>query len=71
MIPGILFRSSYVLIGPPSNRHRMVPFHLPSITLSVASIGHGEISFFETLIACFTDKFVSAPLCIQCQLNGV
>jgi hypothetical protein len=26
----------------------MVPFHLPSITLSVTSMGHGEISFFET-----------------------
>lgn len=50
MISGILFRSSFVLIGPSNNRHRMVPFHLPSITLSVASIGHGEISFFETAI---------------------
>lgn len=51
MISGILFRSSFVLIGPSNNRQRMVPFHLPSITPSVASIGHGEISFFETPIA--------------------
>ena len=51
MISGILFRSSFVLIAPSNNRHRIVPFHLPSITLSVASIGHGEISFFETPIA--------------------
>jgi hypothetical protein len=41
----------FVLIGPSNNRQRMVPFHLPSMTLSVASIGHGEISFFETPIA--------------------
>jgi len=51
VIPGILFRSWFVLIGPSNNRHSMVPFHLPSMTLSAASIGQGELSFFETPIA--------------------
>jgi hypothetical protein len=27
-----------------------VPFHRPSMMLSVTSMGHGEISFFETPI---------------------
>jgi hypothetical protein len=68
VISGILFRSSFVLIGPSSNRHRMVPFHLPSIMLSVTSIGHGEISFFETPIVLFPLTtlsvllFVSVPI---------
>jgi hypothetical protein len=48
----MLFRNSFVLIGPPNNRQRMVPFHRPSMTLSAASMGQGEISFFETPIDC-------------------
>jgi hypothetical protein len=40
--------SSLVRIGPSHSRHRIVPFHRPSITDNIASIGHGEISFFET-----------------------
>jgi len=44
----MLLLSSLVRIGPSSKRHRIVPFHRPSITESIASIGHGEISFFET-----------------------
>jgi hypothetical protein len=37
-------------MGPPSSRHKIVPFHRPSITDSIESIGQGEISFFETAI---------------------
>jgi len=31
--------------GPLVSRHRMVPFQRPSTTDSIASMGHGEISF--------------------------
>jgi hypothetical protein len=48
----MLFRNSLVLICPSNNRQRIVPFHRPSMTLSAASMGHGEISFFETPIDC-------------------
>ena len=34
--------------GPSERRQRMVPFHWPSTTESVASMGHGELSFLET-----------------------
>jgi hypothetical protein len=44
----MLRRSSLVRSGPSNNRHRMVPFQRPSMTDSMASIGHGDISFFET-----------------------
>jgi hypothetical protein len=37
-------------MGFSSNRHRIVPFHRPSMTESIASIGHGDISFFDTAI---------------------
>jgi hypothetical protein len=50
VISGILFRNSFVLIGPSNNRQRIVPFHRPSMTLSVTSMGQGENSFFETPI---------------------
>lgn len=54
--------AQFVLIGPSNNRHKMVPFHLPSITLSAASIGHGEISFFETPVALLPLTTLSALL---------
>jgi hypothetical protein len=52
----MLRRSSLVRIGlsnsrhriVPFSRHRIVPFQRPSTTDSMASIGHGDISFFET-----------------------
>ena len=66
VIPGMLRLNSLVRIGPSVNRHRMVPFQRPSITDSIASIGHSEISFFETGIgdppadaSTNTDNFVS------------
>jgi len=60
----MLLRSSLVRIGPSESRHKIVPFQRPSITDSIASIGHAEISFFETAIAqtSFTDKFVSTNI---------
>ncbi|ORX11528.1 hypothetical protein AWC31_33075 [Mycolicibacterium wolinskyi] len=48
VISGMLRRSSAVRIGPSTRRHRMVPFQRPSMTDSVASIGHSPISFFDT-----------------------
>src|SRR5258708_2639071 len=51
VISGILRRSSLVRMGPSERRQRMVPFHRPSTTESIESIGHGEISFFETGIS--------------------
>jgi hypothetical protein len=48
VIPGMLRRSSLVRMGPSNSRHRIVPFQRPSTTESMASIGHGDISFFET-----------------------
>jgi len=48
VISGMLRRSSAVRIGPSNSRQRMVPFHRPSITVSVVSIGHSLISFFDT-----------------------
>jgi hypothetical protein len=44
----MLRRSSLVRIGLSNSRHRIVPFQRPSTTDSMASIGHGDISFFET-----------------------
>ena len=51
VISGMLRRSSAVRIGPSTSRHRMVPFHRPSITVSAVSIGHSLMPFFETAIA--------------------
>ncbi|MGA8630974.1 MAG: hypothetical protein WB573_11530 [Terracidiphilus sp.] len=66
VIPGMLRLNSLVRIGPSVKRHRMVPFQRPSITDSMASIGHSEISFFDTgmsgsalLSTILTDNFVS------------
>ena len=67
VISGMLRRNSLVRIGPSDKRQRMVPFHRPSMTDNIASIGHSETSFFETGIVCApmgevgTDTFVSAP----------
>jgi hypothetical protein len=66
-MPGMLRRSSLVRIGASDKRQRMVPFQRPSITESMASMGQGEISFFETGTAAsslfvFTDNFVSTNL---------
>ena len=56
----MLRRSSLVRIGPFESRHKIVPFHRPSITDNIASIGHGDTSFFETgIISLHTDTFVS------------
>ena len=52
VISGMLRRNSLVRIGRSQRRQRMVPFHRPSMTDNVASIGHSEISFFETGIVC-------------------
>jgi hypothetical protein len=46
-------------MGPLDSRHRIVPFHRPSITDSMASMGHGDTSFFETGTCSSTDNFVS------------
>jgi hypothetical protein len=43
----MLRRNSFVRIGPSINRHRIVPFQRPSTTDSMASIGHGDISFLK------------------------
>jgi len=48
VMPGMLRRSCAVRIGPSRSRHRMVPFHRPSITDSAASIGQSLTSFFDT-----------------------
>src|SRR5579863_8528329 len=48
VISGMLRRNSLVRIGRSDRRHRIVPFQRPSITASMASIGQGEHSFFET-----------------------
>jgi hypothetical protein len=48
VISGMLRRNSPVRIGQLERRQRMVPFHRPSMTDSMAMIGHGEHSFFET-----------------------
>jgi hypothetical protein len=70
VISGMLRRSSLVRMGPSSSLHRIVPFQRPSITDSIASIGQGEISFFETgmvvswLHFC-TDNFVTTTFCIS------
>jgi len=48
--------------GPSESRHRIVPFHRPSTTDNMASIGQSDISFFDTGISppcLFTDIFVS------------
>jgi hypothetical protein len=52
VISRILVRKSFVLIGPSINRQRMAPFHVPSMTVSVTSMGPGEISFFKTFLDC-------------------
>lgn len=48
VMPGMLRRSSLVRMGRSERRHRMVPFQRPSMTDSMASMGQGEISFFDT-----------------------
>ena len=48
VMSGMLRRSSAVRIGPSNSRHRMVPFHRPSMTTSAVSIGHSLIPFFDT-----------------------
>jgi len=50
--PRNTLRISFVRIGLSNNLQRMVSFHRPSIKLSVTSMGHGDISFFETPIDC-------------------
>lgn len=61
----MLRRNSLVRISPFDSRHRIVPFHLPSITDSIASIGQADTSFFETGTipsASRTDNFVSTNI---------
>jgi hypothetical protein len=48
VMSGMLRRSSAVRIGPSNNRHRIVPFHRASMTVSAASIGHSLMPFFDT-----------------------
>jgi hypothetical protein len=51
LISGMLRRNSAVRIGPSCNRHRMVPFHRPSMTVSAVSIGHSLTPFLDTAIS--------------------
>ena len=68
VISGMLRLSSLVRIGPSSNRHKIVPFHRPSMTDNIESIGQGETSFFEAGIGLHyraeTDKLVSTTSCV-------
>src|SRR5947209_17545855 len=48
VISGMLRLSSLVRMGPSSSRHKIVPFHRPSTTDSMESIGQGETSFLDT-----------------------
>lgn len=60
VMPGMLRRSSLVRMGPSESLHNMVPFQRPSMTESMASMGQGEISFFETgmmTILCCTESY--------------
>jgi hypothetical protein len=63
VIPGMLRLSSLVPIGPSSRRHKIVPFHRPSMTDSIESIGQGETSFLDTDMhfhfRLYTDELVS------------
>jgi hypothetical protein len=43
-----LVSKTLVRIGWSNSRRRIVPFQRPSTTDSMASIGHGDISFFAT-----------------------
>jgi hypothetical protein len=64
--------NSLVRIGPPKRRHKIVPFHRPSITDNIESIGQGETSFLETDIPFYyyleTDKLVSTNCCVAAPL---
>src|SRR5580704_7560297 len=62
VIPGMLRRSSLVRMGPSDSLHRIVPFQRPSITESMASMGHWGISFFETAILHFLPLSAKAVL---------
>ena len=60
VMSGMLRRNSAVRIGPFCNRHRIVPFHRPSMTVSAVSIGHSLTPFFDTAMAGLqADKYVS------------
>src|SRR6266403_5132709 len=61
LIPGMLRCNSLVRRGPSESRHRIVPFHRPSTTDNMASIGQSDISFFDTGI--------SPPVCLLTYLS--
>jgi len=67
VISGMLRFSSLVRIGPPSSLHKIVPFHRPSITDSIESIGQGKslswILAYDSLSPS-TDKLVSTNSCV-------
>lgn len=62
VIPGMLWRSSLVRIGPSDRRHRIVPFQRPSMIDSMASMGQAEHSFFETGISWNLDSPIRLAL---------
>jgi hypothetical protein len=69
VISGMLRRSSEVRIGPSWSRHRIVPFHRPSMTVSAVSIGHSLTPFFDTA----TRRSLSCQICqylVFCQHSG-
>jgi len=69
VMSGMLRRSSAVRIGPSASRHRMVPFHRPSITERAASIGHSPISFFDTAMTALLKVLVLTNLSVPCYLS--
>jgi hypothetical protein len=68
VMSGMLRRSSEVRMGPSIRRHRMVPFHRPSITVNAASIGHSLMPFFETATAP-PEHFTLPDLSVPCFLS--
>jgi hypothetical protein len=62
----MLRRNSLVRKGPSESRHRIVPFHRPSITDNMASIGQADNSFFDTgiFLPC-TLTYLSAHLSVS------
>jgi hypothetical protein len=75
VISGMLRLSSLVRIGLSSRRHKIVPFHRPSMTDSIESIGQGETSFLDTDMRFHdrlnTDEFVSTHSWVTARFRRV
>src|ERR1700730_12476265 len=66
VISGMLRRNSLVRKGPSESRHRIVPFHRPSITDNIASITQAEHSFFDTgIVLPYTLTYLSEHLSVS------